>query len=396
LGLNVVLATATTILLYLVARRMFGRMGGRIAGAAFAILPGPIFMTALFLSETTFIFMLVGFLALVLYLPDRRWSPLVLGVAVGLTALTRGEGMLLPIIPLAMWWGHVPRRVWSRRAGALIAAAALTVLPWTIRNANVMHAFIPVSTNASSTLWAGHNPKANGGPTYYLPPSVASQIPEQGKGGPKQEVAEARVLRREAIKWALHNPLKELGLIPRRLLALNGRDSDALSLWLNAPGRRQVGTSGLIIHSVLGDAFGYFLLFASLASLVVLTARRLWRLHPGMRGVLAYLGACLVAYGFVYYGQWRYRLPMEPFMLLVATPLLMGVWSRRRNLRADLAAATATLAPEGALEPSSARRRGRPAPSAKGSGPRTSGGRAGAAMPRPAGNPGLDRERRRL
>ena len=48
-----------------------------------------------------------------------------------------------------------------------------------------------------------------------------------------------------------------------------------------------------------------------------------------MRGVLAYLALSLVTYGFVYYGQFRYRLPMEPLMILVATPLLVRVWAQR-------------------------------------------------------------------
>ena len=56
-------------------RRMLGRAGGLVAGGVFAILPAPIFFTGLFLSETTFIFMLVGFLALAGFLPDRRWTP---------------------------------------------------------------------------------------------------------------------------------------------------------------------------------------------------------------------------------------------------------------------------------------------------------------------------------
>ena len=103
LWLNVVLASATAVLLYLVADRMLGRLGGRIAGWTFAILPGPIFLTALFLTETTYIFMLVGFVALALFMPDRGWKPVALGVAAGLAALTRGDGVLLVGIPLAMW-----------------------------------------------------------------------------------------------------------------------------------------------------------------------------------------------------------------------------------------------------------------------------------------------------
>ena len=107
---------ATTLLLYLIAKRMFGRAGGLVAGISFAILPAPIFFTGLFLAETSYIFLLVGFLALALFLPDRRWVPVALGVVAGLAALTKGEGALLPVIPLAMWWGQYARREWLSRA----------------------------------------------------------------------------------------------------------------------------------------------------------------------------------------------------------------------------------------------------------------------------------------
>lgn len=331
LALNVILGSATALLLYLVAARMLGRAGGLVAGSLFAVLPAPIFFTGLFLSETTFIFMLVAFLALALFLPDRRWTAVALGVAAGLAALTKGEGALLPVIPLAMWWG-LPRGEWLRNAGVLLVAMALTILPWTIRNAIEMDAFIPVATNASTTLWSGHNANANGGPTY-APESLLAKVP---KGDPvKAEVEEARVLRRDAVYWAVHNPHKELGLIPRKLIALGNQTSQVFPIWFNAEGDRQLGKSSLIVFGVLGDAFDYFLIFLTLASLVVLGGRRLWRSHPLMRGALAYLAVSLLVYGFVYYGQFRYRLPLEPLMILVATPLLVWVWDQRRTLARD-------------------------------------------------------------
>jgi 4-amino-4-deoxy-L-arabinose transferase-like glycosyltransferase len=335
LVLNVVLATATAVLLYLVAERMLGRIAGLVAGGAFALLPGPIFFTGLFLTETTFIFILVGFLALALFLPARRWAPVVLGIAVGLAALTRGEGLLMAVIPLAMWWGHHPRSEWLRRSALLLAATALTILPWTVRNAIAMDAFIPVSTNASTTLWSGHNDLANGGPTY--PPRLLLAQVRNGNDRQRFEVGEARLLRREAINWAIRNPHKELGLIPRKLLSLNGATSNVFPTWFNAGQERQVDTSGVIVFSVVGDAGSYFLLFGTLVSLVLIGIRPLWRIHPGMQGVLAYLMLCLVAYGFVYYGQFRYRIPMEPLMILVATPLLITLWKWRRALKDDLA-----------------------------------------------------------
>lgn len=342
LGLNVLLATATVVLLYLVAERMLGRRQARVAAAFMTILPGPLFLTGVYLSETMFIFLLVGFLALVVFLPDRRWTPVVLGVALGLAALTRGEGLLMWIIPLAVWWGYHTRREWLKRSAVLLVAMALTILPWTVRNLIVLDAFVPVANNPSGTLWSGHNPNANGwivNPTD--PPGEALE------GSSPFEVRRARELREEAVDWAIHNPAKELGLIPRKLIMLNQGSGGSISGWLNAGPRYQwqLGTSSILVFEVLGDGFGYFLLFVTLASLIVVGVRRLWRMAPGMQGVLAYLGLCLFNYGFVYYGQWRYRIPMEPFMILVATPLLVRAWDRR----ADLAASVSRLEPEARL-----------------------------------------------
>jgi 4-amino-4-deoxy-L-arabinose transferase-like glycosyltransferase len=333
LALNVVLGAATAVLMYLVAREALGRAAGRVAGFSFAILPAPIFFTGLFLSETMYIFMLVGFLALAVFLPDRRWTPIALGVAAGLAALTKGEGALLPVIPLAMWWTGTVRGAWLRRAAVLVAAMALTIAPWTIRNAIQMDAFIPVATNASTTLWSGHNPEANGGATY-APPELLDRIPK-GITPSEREVEEARLLRREAVSWAVHNPLKELGLIPRKLIALGNGASNVFPIWFNAPPPEagQLGTSSVMIFSVLGDAGDYFLILLALAAVVVIGGRRLWRLDRVTRGALAYLVASLVTYGFVYYGQFRYRLAMEPLMILVATPLLVSVWQQRSALR---------------------------------------------------------------
>lgn len=329
LALNVVLATATTILLYLIAERIFGRREARVAAAFFAILPGPLYLTAVYLSETMFVFMLVGFLALVVFLPERRWKALLLGVALGLAALTRGEGLLMPILVLAAWWGQYPWRAWLGRAAVLLVAMALTIAPWTIRNAVVLDEWVPVSNNPSGTLWSGHNPDANG---WIVNPG---DIPPPGTS----ETERANQLRREAISWALRNPHKELGLIPRKLIMLNQGPSQAIHGWINAGPRYQwqLGTSSILVFTVLGDAFSYFLLFVTLVSLIVVGPRTLWRRHPGMRGVLAYLALCLVNYGVIYYGQWRYRIPMEPLMILIAAPLLVRIWAQRGALADGLA-----------------------------------------------------------
>jgi hypothetical protein len=329
LALNVVLSTASVVLIYLIAERVFSRREARAAATILAILPGPLYMTGLFLSETTFIFVLVGFLALLIFLPERRWKPAALGVALGIAALTRGEGFLMLAIPLAAWWGLYPRRVWLRRSALTVALMVLTIAPWTIRNAVVLDAFVPVSNNANWTLASAHSPNANGAEVETPPEWSPANAPETER---------AKSVRSEAVKWAVHHPLKEIGLIPRRLIALNQGSGGSIGGWINggSADQWQLGRSSVLVFKVLADALGYFLLFATLASLALLGPRWLARRHPALRGVLAYLGLCMIIYGVVYYGAWRYRIPMEPFMVLLATPLLLRVWDRRAALAASL------------------------------------------------------------
>ena len=92
---------------------------------------------------------------------------------------------------------------------------ALTVAPWTIRNAVVMDGFIPVANNAELDALVGAQPRRQ-----RLDREPRGLAAAHGcVAGLRDRAGEQ--LRREAISWAVHNPHKELGLIPRKLLMLN-------------------------------------------------------------------------------------------------------------------------------------------------------------------------------
>lgn len=322
--LNAVLGALTVAVLYLLARRLFDRLAATIAAVFLAILPGSILWTDVLLSETLYAFMLVGFFALVAWLPRRPWAVAVLGVAVGLAMLTRGEGVLLIPAVLAVWWPELPRRQWLLSGFALVVVALLVVAPWSIRNTVALDTFVPLSTNASTTLWSGHNPDATGA-QIYAPESLLRQVPTSGVA---REVEESRLLRREALDYMTSHPLRELELIPLKLMNLNRGDSWALE-WVNAgkPGERPFEAKAATPIRVLAD-FGYYtLLLATLGSLVIL-GRQLWR-NRVIRGVLVLFAGALFMYGFVYYGNYRYRAALEPLMILVAAPLLARLWRLR-------------------------------------------------------------------
>lgn len=322
--LNAFHGALTVPALYLLVTRVFGRLEATIAAAALAVLPGQILWAGVLLSEVLYGLVLVGFFLLVSVLPRRPWTPLALGLAIGLATLTRGEAILLVPAMVAIWWPALPRRQLLGWSAALAAAALLTIAPWSIRNTTAMDSFVPLSTNSSTTLWSGHNPRAAGA-QIYAPPSLLRQIPQTGK---EREIEEGKLLRREAFDYMTSHPVRELELIPLKLLNLNRGDSFGLE-WVNAgpPPTRPIGHDLVTPIAVTADLGYYALLGATLLSLV-LFGRELWR-RDIVRGVLVLFAGALVMYGFVYYGNYRYRAPLEPLMLLVAAPLLARLGSLR-------------------------------------------------------------------
>ena len=58
----------------------------------------------------------------------------------------------------------------------------------------------------------------------------------------------------------------------------------------------------------------------------------LWR-NPLGRAGIALTAISLVLYGFVLYGNFRYRMPLQPVMILLAAPLVTRLWEQRGLLR---------------------------------------------------------------
>ncbi len=324
--LNAVLGALTVALLYVVARRAFGRAEAVVAAVWMAVLPGPILWADVLFTETFYTFMLVAFFAMLAVLPTRWWAVFLLGVVVGMSALVRGEGLFLALPALALWWRQTNLRTLGARAAVLGAARVLAITPWTIRNAVQLDTFAPVSSNVGATLWAGHNPAAYGGPTYY------QDYERFGDDIVKREVESAKYLRGEALDYMVSHPVRELQLIPLKLIYLNRGDAQVLELVNSAaPGdRKPLKRTDEIRLEVLAD-IGYYGLLTLTVISVALLRRDLWR-RPITRAALVAMITSLVLYGFLYFGSYRYRFPLEPLMILVAAPLVTSVWRTRSTL----------------------------------------------------------------
>ena len=325
---NVVLSAMTVPLLYFVARRTLGRVEAVFVGLGMTLLLSQVFYADLLLSDTLATFEVVLLLALATVVASGRWrSAILLGVVIGVATLTRAVGFLLIVIPIAMWWDALPRRLLARQAGVMVLVVLAFIVPWTIRNSVAMHGFVPIATDSAPTLWAGHNPHADGGP--IAPPESLLNSIHAPRNTAAFELAEYRLLQRKAVSWMASHPVDELRLIPLKFLALFSGDGQPISYWLNEPGaQRLLSHNAAVRLNTLADIGGYAVFTAFVASLVVF-GKALWRRRPILRGALVYLLISAVLYGFVFFGFFRYLAGLEPLMLLVAAPLIARLWSLR-------------------------------------------------------------------
>lgn len=164
--LQVLLSTLTLVLVFLLGRELFDARSGVAAAALFAFYPCFVGYTVLFWAETQFILLNTAW-AVLLFRGIRldSWRLLALsGVVLGLAALTRQT--MLTFLPLLLVWmvmvGGRPLSASVRRAAMVLAAALLTIAPWTLRNAGAYDAFVPISPHTGLALiyGASENPLA--------------------------------------------------------------------------------------------------------------------------------------------------------------------------------------------------------------------------------------------
>jgi 4-amino-4-deoxy-L-arabinose transferase-like glycosyltransferase len=152
------IGAAVVVLCGLIGRRAAGERAGLMAAGIAAIYPTLIAADASLMSETLYGLFVAAMLLLALRLlgaPSVAGAAL-LGAAIGLAALVRGEALLfVPLLALPLAWaGGRARRV--PRLAAVLAGVALVVLPWTARNWSQFDRPVLISTN-DSTVVAGAN-----------------------------------------------------------------------------------------------------------------------------------------------------------------------------------------------------------------------------------------------
>ncbi len=157
----VMVSTASCLLVYLVARRVFtSKRPSLVAAAIFALVPTFVLYSPVLATEHLFIGLMLLAMLAVLTLGDATgWRGLVVGLVLGLAGLTRGEALFyIPAFLLYVWVGTATRRpIKWRQSALIIAGIAMVLVPWYVRNAVVVSGDAGLSASAGVNFYFAHN-----------------------------------------------------------------------------------------------------------------------------------------------------------------------------------------------------------------------------------------------
>jgi 4-amino-4-deoxy-L-arabinose transferase-like glycosyltransferase len=337
-----VLGALMVLFVYLIGRRLGGPLVGVVGAFLAAIYPTFIDNNEQFVSEPIAAFTLSAAVLGMLWARDPGrsvWAWIVPGLFLGATALTRPEYLIFAVILGLLVLATAARarglRLGVAAAALFVAAFALVLAPWTIRNLVVMDRFVPVTTGGGKALFVA---------TYL--PGKGRQLPTKrklienftgNKNVTDQEVAKTQMkdlLDRVARKYPNLERDAALAKIGRENFRKYVRERPVAyarmvatkmwNVWRRGSGPSMRGSGWIAFH--------YALLALGVVGLAVLAARRRWEaLAIGLLiAGITVLGGLLLAVP-------RRNVPLMPLVMALAATggawlaLTVGGWLAERR-----------------------------------------------------------------
>jgi 4-amino-4-deoxy-L-arabinose transferase-like glycosyltransferase len=318
---NLAAGTAAILFVYGIARRLADERTGLVAAAIVAVWPNLILHTAVSLSETLFIALMLLSIWLVVRVPreGHAWAKVAgAGAALGLATLVRPVSLPL-LVAFALAWliAGVRWQTTMVRTGILALTCVAVLVPWIVRNAVVVR-YPVLSTNTGDNLCMSRQPGATGG---FVLTSYCNR--DVGLVRPESEVRKDKDGRSIALTFVREHPATEMRLWFSRLRIGFENDADGLraaesyesDFFLPGWARTTLEVTANVWYAIV--------------SAIAIVSLWWWLRRRNFGGWLLF--GSVIAVGVIpivaFFGDARFHVPVDPLLAILAAGLLSG-WLR--------------------------------------------------------------------
>ncbi len=350
---NLLLFLVSAYLVFLMTKAIFSEPVALLATLIYCIYPISIYSIALLTDEHLFLpLWYLGLYWLILEIKGRpvRGALVWYGLIFGYATMTRTQVIFMPAVVAVSYW--LLRYRWKKILASFIFVALLMQLvnlPWLIRNYKAWG--VPVLyTTTAFYIYSYVNSNAT--------PEGGGHIPEKGEEGYSEELERVRLSKnagryhvlcnREMTKWIMGHPARFLALGTSRVLIFMGWNRTGVwPIWVQYyegayDSARPLPPAVRHFLEEIAYLFYYIIFFSFFISILYLFAQRK-ALEPQSRISLMMLGLCFLlwcAEQMIIYPDRKYRYPLEPLMIIVASFFLDYVlrtfrWEKLRVKRVN-------------------------------------------------------------
>ena len=342
------LGVATTALVMLIARRLFGRTEALLAGGILVGYGAQYFYEAKLLGTALAVTLTTAVVWLAVTADRKggvRWY-VAAGLTAGFLGVVRANMLPLPgVLLLVYLLRAVRRRAPVRTTIAFAAGLLVALLPTLVTNA-VRGALIPIAANGGVNFYIGNHPEAQG--TYWTPPGFSGRITRQAAeadsilsadlGRSLPPGAANRYWMGKGLEEIRANPLHWLWLLGRKATLLVSRHEETN----NGSYAFEASRVPLLRFAIMP-----FNLLLALGLIGLFLGAGRSGFDRAVRGSLAAplaVLATVTATALLFFVVSRFRLPAVPVLAVFAGHALVraaGAW--RAGSRGQVAAAAATV-----------------------------------------------------
>jgi 4-amino-4-deoxy-L-arabinose transferase-like glycosyltransferase len=320
---QILLALATSGLVYLLGTRLYGERAGQWAALAVWLYPSLIFFNFLILTETLFTFLLVAFLLCAVMLVQKPGVgiAIVCGMCLGLAALTRSvlwptPLILCPLLALLLR-GSLPRRILL--PGLVLAGFAVVVVPWAVRNTRLQGVMTIVDTMGGMNLRMGnyeHTPDDRMWAAVGLTgeKSWAHGLPPDSPGAPMTEGRKEKWAQKKALEYMRAHPVETARRSLIKFADFWGLEREFIA------GTR----GGLFVVPRWFEIGATMAIVLAYVAVVIAGAAGIWLApphDPRMQLLLLLPLVLMVTVHSIVFGHSRYHLPLVPILAIYGAGL---------------------------------------------------------------------------